>query len=139
MIGMVDAWQTEVEERAIVIDSIDAECPATTMTINRTVEILKGYETSILMGIEHIAQILVAVVEQAIILIECRGSAIDDIVHQVVDSVDEVIVDLVAILILHRGQLKFVCHAVAQEASVLADFTDWECEGLCHESHYDQC
>lgn len=102
MIAMVDAWQAEVVERMVVVDAVDSECPATAVAIDRTIEIVERQETCILGSIEHITKVFVAIVEQAIVLTECIVGTKDNIRHQVVDGIDEIIVNLVAIFILHR-------------------------------------
>lgn len=100
---------------------MDAEGPGTTGAVDRTVEILECKETSVLTSVEHIAEILVAIVEHAVVVLNGITIAVDDVVHDIVDTVDEVEVDLVAVIVLHWCEVELVGHTVTQESCIAAD------------------
>lgn len=120
-VAVVDARCIEVEERVVAVDRMDAEGPGTTGAVDRTVEILECDETSVLTSVEHIAEILVAIVEHAVVVLDGIAIAVDDVVHDIVDTVDEVEVDLVAVIVLHWGEVELVGHTVTQESCIAAD------------------
>ncbi len=100
---------------------MDAESPASARAINWTIEILQTQEACILVCIEHVAQIFITVVEQAVVVRDCIAIAIHYFIPDIVDGVNEVEVDLIAVIILHWSQVELVCHAIAQEACIRAD------------------
>lgn len=117
-VAMIDAWRIEVEECTIAIDRMDAESPASARAVDGAIEILQAQEACILTGIEHIAKILIAVVEQTVVVAQSIRISIHHIIHDIVDGIDEVEVDLIAVIILHRSQVKLISHTVTQEACV---------------------
>lgn len=129
-VATVDGRRIEIEERAVAVDRVDAECPAATRAVDRAIEVIERDEAGILAGIEHEAEILIAVVEQAVVLIDGIVIAIHHIVHDTVNGVDEIEVDLIAVIVLHRSQVEFVGHAVAQEACIGANVAHRHCEHL---------
>ncbi len=110
-----------IEERTVAIDGVDAEIPVATIAIDWAIEIVGSYEACVLTGIEHIAQVFIAVVEQTIILFDGIVVTIHYIVHDAIAGIDEVIVNLIHIVILEWSKVQLVCHAIAQEAGMGAD------------------
>ena len=120
-VGLIARRRIVVEEAAVAIDRIDAERPVLARAVDWAIEVVELHELRKLAGIKHIAHIFVAHVKQAIILVDGVMIAIHHIVHDAIGRIDEVIVDLVAVIVLHRRKVELVGHAVAQEARVAAD------------------
>ncbi len=139
LVGLIDGRCIVVEELAIAIDRVYAEVPGTAGAIDRTIEVVERHELGELTSGEHVAHILVAVVEQAVIGIDSIAVAIDDVVHDALCGVDEVEVDLVAVIILCRAEIELVGHTIADETCMGADVAQRHTEYLSGQCHHHQC
>lgn len=110
-----------VEETVIAIDAMDAECPISTRAVNRTEEVVTLHEHAILTTGEYVAEILISLIQQFIVLVDSVAITANYIVHYTVDSVYIIEIDFVNVIILSWGQIEFVSHAVAQEAGIGTD------------------
>ena len=136
-VGLVVTRCVVVEERPVAVDGIDAELPNAASAIDGAVEIFRCDKTLILTACEHITQIVVAVIQQVIILIDSIAVAVNDIVHDAVDLIDVVEVDFENVIILRGAEVKLVCHSVAQESRMIANGTCTESKHL-GDSHQSQ-
>lgn len=123
VVRMVDVRHSVVIVRMVVIDLANTEKPASTRGVDRTIEVLECAEASKLRGRHDHTEVVVTPVEVFVVRIDGILIAIDDFVHHLVNSIDKVVIDLVAVLVLHVGEVEFVSHAVAQEACILTNGT----------------
>lgn len=75
---------------------------------------------AILTAGQYVADIVIAVIQILIVTIDGIAVTIDDIVHDTVDLIEEVKVNLVDIIVLPWREVQFVGHAVADEAGMIA-------------------
>ena len=115
-----------IEVGTIGIDAIDAETPRVIQQVERTIEIIASKETTILTGAKDIIHVLVAEVEQVVVIVDSIVEAIHYVVDDFVDVVQEVEVDLIDIVVLTVGKTKFVTHAVRKEAGFTTNFVHIE-------------
>jgi len=110
----------EIEECPVAVDGIDAERPLAASAVQWTVEVFAIQETAILTAGQYIADIVIAVIQILIVTVDGIAVTIDDIVHDTVDLIEEVEVNLVDIIVLPWRKVQFVGHAVADEAGMIA-------------------
>ena len=120
-IDVIDAGKPIVEVVAVVIVLVDAEDEVRAGVIEGTVEILPPHEFLELTAAEHIAQILVAEVEQIVVVVDCIVVAIDHVVDHLIDVPEEVVVDFIDIDPLFVREPQFVTHPVGQEPGFATD------------------
>lgn len=118
-VGLEVQWGIEVEECPVAIDRIDAERPCTTCAVQWTVEVFAIQEAAILTAGQYVADIVIAVIQVFVVTIDGVAVTINDIVHDAVYLIEEVEVNLVDIIVLCWSEVKFVGHAVADEAGVI--------------------
>ncbi len=111
--------QTHVEMSVVGIRHVRTKGPTAVVNTERSIETLCSHKAVVLIWVEHVREIFVTIVEVGIIAVDGVRVATLHIVEVIADGVDEVIVDFVAVVILHGREVEFVCHAVAQEARIL--------------------
>ncbi len=85
-IRVVAARHTIVVVRVVAVDLMDAETPGVAVGLDRTEEIFEGAETCELRGGEDHAEVIVAPVQQVVILVNGILIAVDDVVHDTIDG-----------------------------------------------------
>lgn len=121
MIVIIDARHIVIEKSEVVIDLMDTEQPATCYRIDRTEEVIEAHEGTILNLGHDVTEVIVTPIQILVIAIYGIVMAINHTIHDRIDRLDEVVVDLVAIFVLLGGELEFVCHTVAEETCLLAN------------------
>ncbi len=130
MIMIVDAWHIVIEMGQVMVDLMDTEQPTTSCSVDRTEEIIQTHESAILYLVQDITKVIIAPIQIVIVAVDSIIVTINYSIHNRINRGDEVIVDLIAILILLRGKIEFVCHTIAQETSILTNFVGRKCKGL---------
>ena len=120
-IDVIDAGKPIVEVVAVVVTLVYAEDEVRAGVIDGTVEILPPHEFLELTATQHIAQVLVAEVEQIVVVIDCIVVAVDHVVDHLVDIPEEVVVDFIDIDPLFVREPQFVTHPVGQEPGFATD------------------
>lgn len=126
-IGAIMVRPRKIEMVAVGVGDVDAERPASTVYIHRTVEVGRLHKPPELTVAQHPAQVVVAHVQIVVIAVQGPLFAPKHVVHQVSDAGDEVVVYLVHIVVLLRIELQFVGHLVRKEKSFLADLAVAHC------------
>lgn len=119
MVGLVAVRSIEVEERVVMVNRVDAEVPTVTIAVDRTEQILAIHELLILAIVQDVTEIVVAVVQDAVVMIDGITITKYYVVHDTVYAIDIIEVDLVNVIILIWSEVELVGHAVAQEAGVI--------------------
>ena len=116
-VGGIVARTCKVEVVTVRIVRIDTECE-TALPINRTIEIVAGHESAILIGREHEAQVLITALP-----VEAK----DIITHSQSRQIVEI--NLIDSLVLRVAQVQFVSHFICQEKSFPTSLIERHC--LC--------
>lgn len=120
VISLKAARCIEIEELSVAIDSVNSKAPISVISVDRAIEIFALHESDVLASSHDIAEVVVTVVEVLVVSLYRVAVAVSDIVEPRVDSVQEVIVDFVAVIILNGVKIEFVSHTVGKEASVVS-------------------
>ena len=115
-IHIIDAGYSVEEVITVVIVLVDTEHEVRAGIIDGTIEVLPPQESLELAATQDKAQILVAEVEQIVIVVDCVVVAVDHVVENLVDVPEEVVVDLIDIDPLFARKIQLVAHSVRQEA-----------------------
>ncbi len=121
LVSLIAVWSIEVEEAVVVVNRVDAEVPTATIAIDRTEQMLAIEELLILAIVQNVTEIIVAVVQDAIVMIDGITITKYYVIHDTVYAIDIIEVDLVNVIILIWREVEFISHAVAQETSVVAN------------------
>lgn len=121
MIVIIDARHIVIEKGEVVIDLMDTEQPAACYRIDRTEEVIEAHEGTILNLGHDVTEVIVTPIQILVIAIYGIVMAINHTIHDRIDRLYEVVVDLVAIFVLLGGELEFVCHTIAEETCLLAN------------------
>ena len=111
----------EIEERPVGIDLINTQAAHAVQDINRTEKILQRHEAHILGTGKHPAQIIVPLVQIAVISIQRISLLPCHSRHIRVDAAEKIIVHLIQIIVLGLCQAQFERHAVGQETGIHPD------------------
>lgn len=126
-IGAIMVRPREIEMVAVGVGDVDAERPASTVYIHRTVEVGRLHEPAELTVAQHPAQVVVTHIQIVVIAVQGPLFAPKHVVHQISDAGDEVVVYLVHIVVLLRIELQFVGHLVRKEKGFLAHLAVAHC------------
>lgn len=126
-IGAIMVRPREIEMVVVGVGDVDAERPASTVYIYRTVEVGRLHEPAELTVAQHPAQVVVAHVQIVVIAVQGPLFASKHVVHQISDAGDKVVVYLVHIVVLLCIEIQFVGHLVRKEKSFLAHFAVAHC------------
>ena len=124
VILLVDDRSIVVVERTIAVNRVDTEVPRRTACVDGSIEVGLRHEANVLACRHDKAQVVITIVEIAIIAIDGIVVSVHHIGHKGRYVIDEIIVDLVAILILHGGKVQFVCHTIGEETCVITDIAN---------------
>ena len=119
-ISVVVAWSVIVEELVVGVCHVDAQIPLLARAEDGTVEVIGLHELAILIIGEHITGILVAAVQQRVIIVDGIPISAHHIVHHLVGLIQEVVIDFVEVVILAWGEIQLVRHAVGKETCTCA-------------------
>lgn len=90
----------EVEQAGIRIIDINPEVPASSIDIQRSVEIISTQESTVLRFTEYPTKVIVANIQRFVIVVHRPFFTSHYIIHNVTDRVDEIIIYLISIIIL---------------------------------------
>ncbi len=90
-----------VIEVTVAVNRIDSEIPVTARTVNGAIEVFALQKAQILGTGHDIPKIIVTIVQKGVIIVNGIAIAINYVVHDTRYGVDEIIVYLVAVIILH--------------------------------------
>ena len=127
IISLIMMRLAKIKMLHIMIYIIYTEQPLVRSRINRTIKIFHAHKPTILRRGKNPAQIFVTIIQTIIIAIQCIGISPYHIVHDITHAIDEIIIHFIHIIILHRAQVKFVCHSVCQETSVFTHLAHAHC------------
>ena len=140
-IGVIVHRHTKVEIVAVSITRIDAHTPTSLYHIDRTVEIVTIDKSAVLTVTEHIHKVLIAHIEQIVIIVNGVVIAIHHIVNHLVHLIEEIEIDFIYIIVLAVTKSKFMSHTVGKEACLTTDFRQahrritlhtYSCQGYKH-------
>lgn len=134
-IGCEAHGSTEVEVVTVCIVCPDAHSPRVPHHVKRTVEVVTVHEPAVLIVTEHIHEVLVAHVEQVVIIVDGVVISIHHIIDNLIHLIQEVEVDFVHIFKLAVREAQLMSHTVGQEARFATDIAQTHCcETLCADS-----
>ena len=122
IIGQVACGSAKVEVVAIVISIPDAHTPRASCHVYRAEEVVTFHELAVLIVAQHIHEVLIAHIEQVVVIVYGIVISIHHIVNHLVHLIEEVKVYLIHILILAVREPKLMPHAVGEEACFATDF-----------------
>lgn len=140
-IGVIVHRYTKVEIVAICITCIDTHPPSAIYHIDRTIEIVAIDKSAVLTVTEHIHKVLIAHIEQIVIIVNGIVIAIHYIVNHLVHLIEEIKINLIYIIVLAVTESKFMSHTVGKEACLTTDFRQthrritlytYSCQGYKH-------
>lgn len=89
-----------VEMVVVGIVQVYAEQPTSGIDVHGAEEVVQPHEKAVLAATQHPAQVIVAQVEAFIVAVECPSVSVHHIVHQMADTINEVEVDFIHIVVL---------------------------------------
>ena len=122
-IRMITHGSAIIIETKICIMRIDTHAPTIPHHIYRTIEIVTLHKTAILTITQHIHQVLIAHIEQVIIIVYRIIVSVHDIVNNLIHLIEEVKVNLIHILILAIAESQLMSHTVGKETCLTTDIT----------------
>lgn len=137
MISVIASGTAEVEMRMVGVDAVDAQAPGIGKSVDWTIEILQSTEASELASIKDHTEIVVTPIQQIVVSIDGILIAIDHIIHDFVDSRNKIVIDLIAIFVLHSAHGQFISHSVAEETRILTNLTVAHGEGSSYCCKYE--
>lgn len=137
-IGVIACGDTEVIVIAVGVAIPDTHTPCVAYHIYRTIEIVAIHKPAVLAAAKHIHEILIAHVEQIVVIVDGIVVSIYHIVYDLVYLVEEVEVDFIHVIVLAVRQSEFVSHTVGEEAGFTTDVVQAHCSiTLCTDSCQD--
>jgi len=130
IIALIMMRLSEIKMIHISINLINTEQPTVMRRINGTEEIIHIHKSTVLRCRKDPTQIVIAIIQELIITVDCSRVSAHHIVHDVTDIVDEVVVHFIHIVILHGTQTELVCHTVGKETCIFTHLA------LAHGSHH---
>lgn len=125
----------KIEMVVIGISDIYPEKPLAPARVDRTIEIIRLQETSVLGLVQYISQVIVPEIQRGIIFFHGPVISTYHIIHHIPYRIDKIVVDLIYIVVLGIAQIQFIPHLICQETCLFSHLTHAHRGGSCCMPH----